>query len=460
MTWDMGARVTLRLAGTWIATLFAPLLAAAPVGAAVSILPDSTVQDVWRLDNGLKVVVHHISTTHHVAMTLVWPTGSDADPPGQTGHAALLAELEFTGAAGDIPERTRAEMATIRPAGWAAACSPRATQLTEIATLPQFPGALHQFATRLRGVTVSDASLTRAIASLRSDLDARRRPTSNVELYGAVRDLARGSWNPDDADAGLRALARVRPAQLQAELARTFTPARAVLSLAGNLSGINLHSLIQNEFGGIPAGAKVADPPVAKLSPASRTIPRKGLQQPAGVVGVLAPALDDTLHPSFYFATLMFATSLPKEWGSPTAPLTSRFQFSLFDDPEMVRFYPPPDTSSGGGSDAGLENRVDTAARNLAAMIIPPDADAAVIRATSWLLGGSMPPEILGRAARDPSVLATVALNQGVRELWGGEPFWSEYRRRFMTYGHAYDYWLDWLLNRNHRVELVLTPAK
>jgi hypothetical protein len=439
--------------------LLASLLAAAPARAAITILPDSTVSEVWQLSNGLKVVIHHISTTHHVAMTLAWPTGSDADPPGLEGHAALLAELEFFSAAGDVPERTRAEMGTVRPSGWGLGASPRVTQISEIATLPQFPGVLHQLAIRLRGVTVTDSSLRRALASTSADVDARRRPTSTGELYGAARSLARGSWDPDGAVNGAKALTKLKPAVLQDEMRKTFTPARGVLSLAGNLGGINIHALIENEFGSIPAGSPTPEPPVVKLSAMTHHYPRKGLSKPVGVVGIVAPALEDTLHPSFYFATLMFATSLAREWGPTSAPLGSRFQFSLFDDPEMVRLYPPPD-SAGTAANPGFQDQVDAAARDLAAMIIPPDADASIVRAVSWLMGGTMPPEVLGRAARDPSVLGTVAQNQAVRELWGGEPFWSEYRRRFLAYSHAYDYWLDWLLNRNHRVELVLDPAK
>jgi len=439
--------------------LIASLCAAAPARAALSVLPDSTVTDIWQLSNGLKVVVHHISITHHVAMTLAWPTGSDADPPGLAGRAALRAELEFFSAAGGIPERTRREMATVRPAGWGLGASPRVTQISEIATLPQFPGVLHQMATRLRGVTVSDSSLRRALESVRSDVESRRRPTSTAELYSAARDLARGGWDPDGAVNGVLALGKLKRDAIQAEMSKTFTPARAVLSLAGNLSGINLHALIENEFGGIPAGSPTPDPGPVRLSSMNHHYARRGLSRQVGVVGIVAPALEDTLHPSFYFATLMFATSLAKQWGPPSALLGSRFQYSLFDDPDMVRLYPPAD-SAGNAADPGFQNQVDGAARELAAMIIPPDADVSIIRAVSWMMGGSMPPEVMGRAARDPSVLGTVAQNQAIRELWGGEPFWSEYRRRFLSYSHAYDYWLDWLLNRNHRVELVLDPAK
>src|SRR5678815_3099115 len=80
------------------AGLLLPALAGVPrtAGAEPRILPDSTVLDIWQLSNGLRVVVRHVSTAPHVAMTLAWPTGSDSDPAGLSGRAALLAELELT----------------------------------------------------------------------------------------------------------------------------------------------------------------------------------------------------------------------------------------------------------------------------------------------------------------------------------------------------------------------------
>lgn len=449
-------RVPAALGLSALAVLVA-LAAPAPARARITILPDSTVHDVWQLANGLKVVAHHVSTSHHVAMTLAWPTGSDADPAGQAGHACLLAELEFLGAAGDVPARTRAEMATIRPAGWGLAAGARVTQLSEVATRPQFPGAMHQLAARLRGVTLTPASVKVALDDLRGDLDAIRKPTSNADLYAAVREVALGRYDPRAAEEGLRALARLTPEALQEEVRRTFVPAGAVLSLAGNLGDMDLHALIENEFGSIPAGTRLPPLPQPHLAAASRRVVRAGLNHGVGALGIVAPALDDSTHPSFYFAVLVFASYALNSWGSPKAPLQTRFQYSLFDDPDLVRFYPP--VESGVSGDSALDLAFDDAVRRLGAMAIPSDTEEPILRGIVWLLGGSMPPEVLGRAARDPSVLATVASNQAVRELWGGEPFWSEYRERLLHNRRAYDTWIRYLISPRHRVKLVLAPA-
>jgi hypothetical protein len=93
-------------------------------------------------------------------------------------------------------------------------------------------------------------------------------------------------------------------------------------------------------------------------------------------------------------------------------------------------------------------------------MIISPETETPVMRGVLWLLGAPMPPEILARATRDPSVLATVSSTQAVRELWGGEPFWQEYRYRLLNYSRTYNSWIKYLEDPKNRVKLVLTPKR
>ena len=445
-----------------LAGLLLPALAGTPRTAAAEprILPDSTVLDIWQLKNGLRVVVRHISTAPHVAMTVAWPTGSDADPAGLKGRAALLAELEMTGAAGDVPERTRAEMSEIRPAGWGAGVSPRVTQLTEIATLEQFPGALHQLAQRLRGVTVDDSVLKRALAAIHDDLRQERSPTSNAELYKATRDLARGgAYDPGAAEAGWKALAKLKQADAQALVQQTFPVSGAVLSLAGNVGNMNLPALIENEFGGIPAGTRPADPPAHRLSGgARRDLVRPGMPRAAGGLAIVAPALEDSLHPWFYLATLFLGGYEQREDRSALAPLTTRFQYSLYDDPELVRFYPP--VASGTAADSALDDPFNATVSRLGAMVIQRDSYEELLRGVAWLLGDPLPPEILMRANRDPGVLATLASNQAVRELWGGEPFWSEYRSQLHPDRMKDFYsWVSYFLDPKNRVEVLIRPS-
>src|SRR5262249_12584537 len=70
---------------------------------------DSTVADSWRLENGLEVRTLHVPQAAGVSVTLAFRAGSGYDPPGREGLSDLLAELQFTTAAGDVPARTPAE---------------------------------------------------------------------------------------------------------------------------------------------------------------------------------------------------------------------------------------------------------------------------------------------------------------------------------------------------------------
>ena len=424
------------------------------------VLPDSTVLDIWQLPNGLRVAVRHVSTAGYVAITVAWPTGSDADPPGQTGRGALFTELELTAPAGDTPERTRAEMNHIRPAGWGAGVSPRVTQFSEVATRAQFPGALHQLAERLRGVRVTDAALQHALATVQDDERAQRSPTSNAELYRATRALARGDYDPDAEDKGWKALSRLKPAEVEALVHANFGVNGAVLSLAGNLGDMNLHALIENEFGGIPAGPAPPALPVHRLTGgAHRDLVRPGLEHATGAIGILSPALDDTLHPWFYVASLFLGGYCQREWTTSPAPLTSRFQYSLYDDPEIVRFYPPP--VAGTAADTALDEPFNTVVSKLGAMLFPRESYEELLTGVAWLLGDPLPEEMLMRAGRDPGLLATLASNQAVRELWGGEPFWSEYRSQLRPDRiKNFYFWVNYLLDPEHRVKILLKPGR
>src|SRR5262249_58631009 len=105
--------------------------AAAPAGAAMR--SDSTVTDAWRLGNGLEVRTLNVPHTPGVSITLAFRAGSGYDPAAQEGLAELLAELQFTCPAGDVPERSREEMASLRPLGWEGQTGARLRRFTEIA---------------------------------------------------------------------------------------------------------------------------------------------------------------------------------------------------------------------------------------------------------------------------------------------------------------------------------------
>src|SRR5262245_1335009 len=84
---------------------------AATAGAARVALPDSTWTERWTLKNGLDVTVRHVPDCDAVTAIVAWRVGRDQDPQERDGMADLLAELMLTARAGDVPERSREEMA-------------------------------------------------------------------------------------------------------------------------------------------------------------------------------------------------------------------------------------------------------------------------------------------------------------------------------------------------------------
>ena len=61
---------------------------------------------------------------------------------------------------------------------------------------------------------------------------------------------------------------------------------------------------------------------VAKEAGAHR-LAKPGLKSPVAVVGIIAPALTDSLHPSFYLHALMIGAFLKTRWDVPEPPLSS-----------------------------------------------------------------------------------------------------------------------------------------
>ena len=62
---------------------------------------------------------------------------------------------------------------------------------------------------------------------------------------------------------------------------------------------------------------------------------------------------------------------------------------------------------------------------------------------------------------RDPAALNTLGNTIATRELWGGEPFWGEYRRRFdLRVSYGYGAWVRYISDPNHQTIISVLPAK
>lgn len=442
-----------------VATLATPL----PAAAIPRMLPDSTSMESWRLGNGLKVVTHDIPRCRGVAITVAYPAGTDADPPARRGLAQLMAELQMMAPAGDVPERTREEMTSLRPLGWSLKVGRRATQLSEVATLGQFPGALHQMAARMRGVSVNDAALRSAVAAVRRDQGENLLGSVENALYFQVGEVA-GGTDPDAIPdlAAAKGLNGVTAKELERRLHATFVPAGAVLALAGNLGGMNVHALVESQFGGLPGGAPAAGRPVEAprraFRPSFRSLARPDLNRPVGVLALNAPALGDSAHPRFFLAMLLIGEHCYQAWkGSPI--VKRRFRYSILDEPELVRFYPeiPRDSTSARQPANQLRETLGL----LMGMNVPEGEFDQLRYNVLWLLGGPMPRPVLDQVITGGAALNNLCNNLAARELTGGEAFWTHYRQRFLAGSDpGLAAWARYASLPEHQAGLLFTPLK
>ena len=439
--------------------LLALLSVAGPRGAAAEprTLDDSTVVDHWTLPCGLNVVTRHVPVATATVITVCYPFGSDLDPPGREGISSLLAEVAFGAAAGDVPERARQEMASLRPLGWNISVTRRLTRFIETSSYPQFPGVLRQVCQRIRGVTVSPEALRRSVAAVKSDLMTNYLRETDRALYYLAGELSSGTTAEGArryaAGKGLDGLAL---RDVQADVREHYVPSGAVLCIVGNLANYDVHRMLDKELGPLRASSPSPPGPVRELHSAQASLQREGLMLPVGVLGVVAPALDDSLHPSFYAYLLLLRAYCSTQWNAPEPPLTTRFQFSVSDDPGLARFYPPMIPTSPELMPQTFYNTVSAYAQGQ-----PDSAEShQLLEAVQWLLGGPLPSDVLKKVKLDPSTLAALCSNMAAREHYGDEAFWTDYRRRVLERIGPTDYfWNTYVLREDRQVRLILMPG-
>ena len=459
------SRTRARFAGLFAALLVMPVAGPALGAGTPSATParavalsDSTGADAWRLANGLEVRTRHVPRAPGVSVTLAFRAGSGYEPAGEEGLSELLAELEFMGAAGSVPERTRAEMASLRPLGWESNPGTRLVRFTEIASVAQLPGVLQQFAARIQGVTVTDAALKAALAQVRRDAGERLFGEPAAGLYWRAAAVARGLSDEQILRrAGMPGLSRLSPREVTALLHAWYNAGNASLGLAGDLSGIDVHALVGAAFDKLPAGIALPDTVELRLAGSKRTMAWKGLAAPVGVVAASSPPLGDSLHAAFFLGMLVTGAGLNTSWGPPKLPLVSRFQYSLLDEPELVRFYPP--VAAGVTDPDLLAGAVYEQLQVVGGQMVTSSMMGRVRQSVRWLLGGELPVEVLARFRSEPGAMGTLSSGMATRALWRGDPFWAHYLAQLdrLSLGHSYFY--DWLVDPKHQTLLLFTPG-
>ncbi|NOT35405.1 MAG: insulinase family protein [Candidatus Eisenbacteria bacterium] len=402
-------------------------LAAAP---AHEVLTDSTVIERWTMANGLRVVTRSIRGAEGVAVTLAYRYGRRNDPATRPGLAQVVGHLAFTAPAGELPGRTLEDLDSQRPYGWSFPVMQSSTLLTEVASLQQFPGVLAEVARRMRGVTVDAASLKRAVEQVRAELKAEVDGPRELVMGALIRDVALGrSAAASQRRTSGRGLDGLTIAEVRATMSSYLQPGNAVLCLVGDFNRVEVRRPVESLFGGIPAGPALPPPPPADSMHASARVFTSAGVRAIGI-GLLAPPLDDTLHAA-YFMTVSLAGSMAdqiaKSSGQEDKP---RFQYALFDEPELGRLYPDLPSDSAAIERAG--EAVSVLMAPLADMTIPKRSFDVVRDRLAYLMGGPMPPGLRQSLRANPRLMITASRGIAACELLHGPEFWAAYRTELM----------------------------
>lgn len=434
------------------------LLVSSFVPAAAQVLPDSTVMERWRLANGLEVRTRHIPGAVGIAVSTSFRAGRGTDPVGREGQAELLANLFFTAPTAEHAARSLASMAALRPLGWGIQVDSRLVVLTEIGSRAQLPGILHEIGSRMRGVTIEEPALKSSRAELRRQFAEGHFARLDLALHHRLRDLGEGITDEQVlARASGNGIEKLTARDARAQIDRVYVPANAALVLVGDLDGLEVRRMIESEFSGIPAGIAAAEAPERSLTASSRVTTFASISKPAGGLGIIAPALEDSLHPAFYLGMMIFGAWCNDHWGKPAVPLTSRFKYALLEEPEMVRFYPP--VVAGSATARALMDEFNLRAELFAQVSIQMAQLDQFRTNASWLIGGPVPPAILRRASSEGGALGTLATSTAVRALWKGDAFWDVYVSRFLSTAIAPGMFYPLLIDPRHQVALVLDPT-
>jgi predicted Zn-dependent peptidase len=408
------------------------------------------------------VVTRDVPWANGVSITLAYGIGEAQDPSGREGWTALVARTAFLSAAGEFPERTMAGLESSRPLGWRIEVGPAYTRFTEVAARAQFPGVLHEAALRLRAPAPTAKVLAEARRGVQEQLAASYHDRIPLVLHFGVRHTG----EPDAAAAlgryaSGRGVGSASLADVQKAIRAWYVPANAVLSLAGNLSGsgVDVARVVANEFGSIPAGTPVKPATAPRVRHGYLQVVSRdtSLSVPFGVVGIVAPALGDTAHPSFFLNAMVLGSLVTERWGRSDA-VPNPFRYSLLDEPDLVRIYPPVTASDVDSS--RVRQEFEEALLGASKASISVEDFAGLHDNVVWMLGGPLTPDLRRRVTADSGLLAALSSTAAMRELWGGEALWGDYLARFTRIGRPeFARWSAWYREPSHLAEMMVVPA-
>ena len=215
--------------------------------------PKSVSLETWTLKNGLNVVFAARQGAPLVSVQIVYHVGSRDEKPGTRGVARMMRELMFRGSARVAPGGHNQLMARIGARAGAQGDEDY-TSFFNTVTSPYLPLVLELEADRMRGLKFNEESVS---AVRQFVINARQRQVDGSAMGKSV-ELLRGDVFGTHAYANgvsgtLADLRRITIDDCQSFHRNFFVASNATLVIAGAATSREVHRLVDETFGSLPA---------------------------------------------------------------------------------------------------------------------------------------------------------------------------------------------------------------
>lgn len=242
----------------------------------------------FTLQNGLRVLVHHDTATPMVAMNILYDVGARDEDPGRTGFAHLFEHLMFGGSE-NIPEYDE----PLQMAGGENNAYTTNDITNYYIQLPKqnMETAFWLESDRMKSLAFSEKSLDvqRKVVSEEFKEHYINKPYGDAWQH--LRELAYTThpyqWMTIGKD--LKQIEDARLEDVKAFFYKHYTPANAVMCVAGNVTTDEVKALAEKWFGDIPAGDKYI-----------RKIPAEPYQQGQRTKTIVADVPLDALYKGWH----------------------------------------------------------------------------------------------------------------------------------------------------------------
>ncbi len=283
------------------------------------------------LDNGLRVVLAPDRSAPVVGIAVLYDVGFRSEPEGRTGFAHLFEHLMFQGSA-HLEKLEHFRYVQSSGGTFNGSTHPDYTDYFEALPANALERGLFLEADRMRSPRITEENLANQLEVVKNEIrvNVLNRPYGGfpwIYLPGVLFDTFANAHN---GYGGFEDLENATVADAQDFFARFYTPANAVLAVAGDLDEDEALALIDKHFADIPSRPapsrpSFAEPPLTQSRRSTHDDPHAPI--PAVAVGWRVP--DPHGAPDDYLGAVLLAELL-------TSGDASRLQRRLVQEEQLV----------------------------------------------------------------------------------------------------------------------------